>query len=521
VGSVLADVAAQDFDIVVTLCNQALEVCPAFPGSPARIHWSLPDPAASQDDGPDGARAFDEVFDAIRARVEALAEHGSVQAIVQMRATFGALLDNLSDGVMAHDARRRVFFFNPAAQKITGYEYAEVVGRDCHEVFPGRFCGGICAFCDGEQDVAQEGRRLVSIRRKDGAAREVEMSVARLSSPRGGADGAVVILRDVTEVARLRRRLEGDAAFCGIVGRDPAMQKVFESVRDLADVDVPVLITGESGTGKDLVARALHSLSHRAERPFIPVNCGALPEGLLESELFGHVRGAFTGAIRDKKGHFEMADDGTLFLDEIAEISPAMQVKLLRVLQSRRFLRVGGEKMVDVNVRIVSATNKDLRALTRRGAFREDLYYRLAVIPISLPPLRERKGDIPLLVEYFLENMIAPEGREVRVAHRAMSALMEHRWPGNVRELRNAVQYALIQCKLGLAGVIDVDHLPEEVVAVARRTPESPGPGRKPKLDPGAVAEAMTRTGRNKAKAARLLGVSRTTLYRYLDAEWT
>jgi transcriptional regulator with PAS, ATPase and Fis domain len=298
------------------------------------------------------------------------------------------------------------------------------------------------------------------------------------------------------------------------------MQKVFESVRDLADVDVPVLITGESGTGKDLVARALHSLSHRAERPFVPVNCGALPEGLLESELFGHVRGAFTGAIRDKKGHFEMADGGTLFLDEIAEVSPAMQVKLLRVLQSRQFLRVGGEKTIDVNVRIVSATNKDLRALTRRGAFREDLYYRLAVIPISLPPLRDRRGDIPLLVEYFLENMVAAEGREVRVAHRAMAALMEHRWPGNVRELRNAVQYALIQCKLGLAGALGVEHLPEEVVAAGRRSPESPGPGRKPKLDPKAVAEAMEKTGRNKAKAARLLGVSRTTLYRYLEGAW-
>ena len=353
----IAEVGAQDFDVVVTLVGHVIDPCPAFPGSPARVHWDLPDPAGVED-GPDAQRrAFEEVFSAIRARVDALADQGTVPAIIQMRQTFGALLDNLTDGVMAHDPHRRIFFFNHAAQKITGYEYAEIVGRDCHEVFCGAICGDHNLLCGEGSPADERSRYPMPIVRKDGTTREVEMSVAPLKSQCGGAEGALVILRDMTETTRLRRRLEGEAAFCGIVGRDPKMQRVFESVRDLADVDAPVLIQGESGTGKDMVARALHSLSKRAGQPFVPVNCGALPEGLLESELFGHVRGAFTGAVRDKKGHFELADGGTLFLDEIAEVSPAMQVKLLRVLQTRQFMRVGGEKMVSVNVRIVSASN--------------------------------------------------------------------------------------------------------------------------------------------------------------------
>jgi transcriptional regulator with GAF, ATPase, and Fis domain len=277
-----------------------------------------------------------------------------------------------------------------------------------------------------------------------------------------------------------------------------------------------VLIQGESGTGKELIAGAIHAESSRAQRPFVPVNCGALPDGILESELFGHVRGAFTGAVQDKRGRFELADGGTLFLDEVGELSPSMQVKLLRVLQEQSFERVGGERRINVDVRLISATNQDLRELMARGLFRRDLYYRLCVVPISPPPLRDRPRDIPVLVEHFL-GLIAKESERaaLSVSGEALDVLVAYGWPGNVRELRNVIEFAHVKCH---GDLILPEHLPEEILPPAESDAYQGGRrGPKPKLSREAVTDALARAKGNKSRAARILGVGRTTLYRYLS----
>jgi transcriptional regulator with PAS, ATPase and Fis domain len=291
------------------------------------------------------------------------------------------------------------------------------------------------------------------------------------------------------------------------------MIAVFRQIRDVTEYDFPVHIYGETGTGKELVAHAIHNESHRGGAPFVPINCGALPEGLIESELFGHVKGAFSGAIRDKKGRFELADSGTVFLDEISELPKLMQVKLLRFLQEGSFEKVGGEKTSSVNVRIISATNKDLKKEVQRGNFREDLYYRLNVIPIAVPPLRERKNDIPLLVEHFLGQLPGKnENEKPGISDDAMAMMMDYRWPGNVRELQNAVQFSIVRCR---GGVIQPDDLPIELKEFIVEKPRR-GPSRK--LDAAMVKAALAKTGGNKAKAAKHLGVGRATLYRFLGS---
>jgi transcriptional regulator with PAS, ATPase and Fis domain len=280
----------------------------------------------------------------------------------------------------------------------------------------------------------------------------------------------------------------------------------------VAGYDYPVHVSGETGTGKELVATAIHNESRRAGAPFVPINCGALPEGLIETELFGHVKGAFSGAIRDKKGRFELADGGTVFLDEVAELSNTMQVKLLRFLQEGKFERVGGEQTLRVNVRVISATNRNLKKEVERNRFREDLFYRLNVIPIHLPPLRERRIDIPNLVDHFLKEAAERYGREpLEVSNPALALMLDYRWPGNVRELQNAVQFAFVKCG---GKRITPESLPLELREAegvcARR-----GPARKLEIE--TVRTALERTGGNKAKAAKLMGVGRATLYRFLN----
>jgi sigma-54 dependent transcriptional regulator, acetoin dehydrogenase operon transcriptional activator AcoR len=321
---------------------------------------------------------------------------------------------------------------------------------------------------------------------------------------------AIVMLEDVTELNNLRKRLKVEKGFSGIVGQVPRMRELFETISDVADVDVPVLIQGESGTGKELVAAAIHNEGPRSQRLFVPVNCAALPEGLLESELFGHVKGAFTGAIRDKKGRFELADGGTLFLDEIGDLPKTVQAKLLRVLQEGVFERVGGEKSVSVNVRIISATNRDLAREVARGHFREDLYYRIRVVPITIPALRERKDDIPLLINHFLQGEPKEWNEERRISPEALGLMVEYPWPGNVRELQSALRFALLKAR---GGCIDLEHLPAEL-RQWKESRLSRGPRRK--LNRETVSDALMRAGGNKAKTARMLGVGRATLYRFL-----
>jgi PAS domain S-box-containing protein len=323
---------------------------------------------------------------------------------------------------------------------------------------------------------------------------------------------------DITELTHLRRRLKTEQCFAGIVGRDPKMLELFDTIREVTEVHVPVLIQGESGTGKELVAAAIHDEGPLVDKPFVPVNCGALPEGVLESELFGHVKGAFTGAVNDRKGRFELADGGTIFLDEIGEIPGSTQVKLLRVLQEGVFQRVGGEQDIKVDVRVISATNKDLAKEVASGRFREDLYYRLCVVPVYLPPLRERRNDIPILAEHLLKKAVTGTTHDdITLSSEVLDIMMDYDWPGNVRELENAIQHALVKCR---DNVLLPEHLPSNILKItmlAQLNPKKARKKRKHKLDIRNVWKTLAETGGNKIEAAHKLGVSRATLYRFLE----
>jgi len=421
------------------------------------------------------------------------------------------MLDNLSDGIIAHDKQRRILFFNEAAEKITGYSRKEVLGRDCHEAFGGPFCGGRCAFCDSPPVSWEDVEYPLNIFTKQGYPRRIEMKVTSINNNSGEFVGIIAAFRDVTDLTGLKIQLGQLKSFAGIIGQAPNMLQIFEQIRDLATNDYPIHITGETGTGKELVATAIHNESRRGGQRFVPINCAALPEGVLDSELFGHVKGAFTGAVRDRKGRFDLADGGTIFLDEVADLPKLVQGKLLRVLQEGTFERVGGEETVKVDVRLISATNRDLKLEVKKKAFRDDLYYRINVVPIHLPPLRERKNDIPLLIDYFLQQAVKSGQNIGDFSEEALSIMMDYPWPGNIRELQSAVRFAIVKSK---GGTIRPDDLTIDLKRL-RHSRLSRGPSRK--LDPGIVRAALIQSGGNKAKAARLLGVGRATLYRFLD----
>jgi sigma-54 dependent transcriptional regulator, acetoin dehydrogenase operon transcriptional activator AcoR len=420
------------------------------------------------------------------------------------------VLDNLMEGIIAHDTRRKILFFNRAAENIIGYKKAEVIGRDCHEVFGSPLCGSRCSFCGETPESLTHIAYPINVVNRGGETKRLEMSVTGMTDEQGCFVGVLAAFRDTTDLIGLQARLGELTSFAGIIGGDHKMVQVFEQIRELANNDYPVHVFGETGTGKELVAAAVHNESHRSTGPFVPVNCGALPEGLLESELFGHVRGAFSGAIRDKKGRFELADGGTIFLDEVSELSKSMQVKLLRVLQEKSFERVGGEKTISVDVRVISATNRDLKREMEKQNFREDLYYRLNVFPLFLPPLRSRKNDIPLLVAHFMEKAAIRGQKTAGVSNEAMAAMMDYSWPGNVRELQNTVHFALVKAK---GSTIRAEDLPLEL---RQREVEICKPGPSRKLHPDSVLAALAEAGGNKSKAAKLLGVGRATLYRFL-----
>ncbi|UCD79090.1 MAG: sigma 54-interacting transcriptional regulator [Desulfobacterales bacterium] len=435
----------------------------------------------------------------------------SLENLMCQRDNLEHVLDNLREGIIAHDMNRRIFFFNQEAERISGYSRGDVLGKDCHEAFGHPFCGGRCKFCDDAPDLVEKSEYTLSITTKSGESRRVEMTITSMRGDSGEFVGVLASFRDVTDLFSLQLRAGKLTSFGNIIGQDHKMYKIFKHIRDVSSYDYPVHISGETGTGKELVANAIHNESSRSGAAFVPINCGALPEGLIESELFGHVKGAFSGAIRDKKGRFELADGGTVFLDEVAELSNNMQAKILRFLQEGQFERVGGEKTVSVDVRVISATNKNLKEAVKLGRFREDLYYRLNVIPIHVPPLRERKMDIPLLIEHFLEEASERYQRApLKVSAAALSLMMDYHWPGNVRELQNAIQFAFVKCS---TGTIEAEDLPIELREL-ENTCIRRGPSRK--LNVEGVRSALIRTGGNKAKAAKMLGVGRATLYRFL-----
>ena len=340
---------------------------------------------------------------------------------------------------------------------------------------------------------------------KDGSIKYVHEKCKTEYDPDGNPLRSLGTVQDVTEQTHRKQK------FAGIIGRTKKMQEIFDTIQELADVNIPVLIQGESGTGKELVAAAIHNKGPRAKKPFVPLNCSALPEGLLESELFGHVKGSFTGAVRDKKGRFELADGGTLFLDEVADLSKVVQAKLLRVLQEGSFQRVGDEKTITVDVRLISAANRDLKQEVKKGFFRDDLFYRISVVPIYMPPLRERKNDIPLLLEHSLKQA-AEEGQSNNgISKEALGVLIDYPWPGNVRELQSSIRFALVKSK---GKPIRPDHLPVEL---NQHKNEQITRGPSCKLSEENVRSALSQTGGNKSRAAKLLGVGRATLYRFLS----
>lgn len=432
-------------------------------------------------------------------------------AYIASRENLVRILDSLKEGIIAHDLDRRIFFFNAEAERITGFSRTEVLGRDCHDVFGAPFCGQRCSFCDNRSISADHLEYPLNITTKTGEPRRVDFSATLIRDDTDAFVGILASFRDVTELLELRRRSAEINQFANIIGGDSKMRMVFQQISDVSQYDFPVHLFGETGTGKELVANAIHNESRRGGAPFVPINCGALPEGLIESELFGHVKGAFSGAIRDKKGRFELADGGSVFLDEVAELSKPMQVKLLRFLQEGTIEKVGGERTCKVNVRVISATNKDLKKEVEQGRFREDLFYRLNVIPIHIPPLRERKNDVPLLAEHFLKQVAEHCEKAVpRLSEEALAVMMDYPWPGNVRELQNAIQFAIVRSN---GDIITAEDLPLELREFERPANRR-GPSRK--LDTEFVRQALVKTGGNKARAARLLGVGRATLYRFL-----
>lgn len=524
-----------DVDVVVVLSQRAAGCCPVeIPGSPACINWDVGGNLDQKfSDEQAALTAFREMRETIRQYVDELFLRKYLQALADARLRANLILDSLSEGIIAHDKNRRITYYNQAAETITGYSRDEVVGRDCHQAFPAVFCGQRCRHCElaeVNESVAKGDREATATLKvqsfamttvtKSGEQRNLETTICPITDRSGAAMGVVVSFRDLTREHTLARRLGEIEQFAGIIGRDRQMLEVFDLIRSLADSTASVLVTGESGTGKELVAAAIHNESARAGKPFVAVNCGALPETLLESELFGHVRGAFTGAIRDKKGRFELADGGTIFLDEIGDISTLMQVKLLRVLQNGTFEPVGADRTLTVDVRVIAATNKDLASEIKAKRFREDLFYRLCVVPVQLPPLRKREADIPLLATHFLKQACLREGRETAyLSPGAMDALIRHTWPGNIRELQNALQFALVKCREPL---IEQSHLPPALAAgplVSLVVSPAAGTRRtqRRKLGSTAVRAALEATGGNKVEAARQLGVARATLYRFLN----
>ncbi len=502
-------------DVAVFLSDESDAHSSLLPGNPQQLHWSLAETPVTRGDAEMQLRVMRTLCGAIKRLVDDFFDHGYLEAFLRSKRTADLVLDNMFEGVIAHDMKRRILYFNSAAEKITGYRREDLLNRDCHSVIPGGLCGSHCSFCDGSEPPKGPVNKEAEIVTAGGEHRRIAMNVNLMKGGDGKSVGVLACFRDLTAEIHRARRLGKVDQFAGIVGCDPQMLALYDLIPELAESNAPVLIQGESGTGKELVAAALHSEGPRVDKMFVPVNCGALPEGLLESELFGHVKGSFTGAVRDKKGRFELADGGTIFLDEIGDISPAMQVKLLRVLQEGCFERVGGEKTVKVNVRVVSATHRDLTKEMAQGRFREDLFYRLSVVPLVVPPLRDRRTDIPLIANHFLRHLAG--GKAIVFSHEALDFMLTYAWPGNVRELQNWIQFALIKCK---TGIIMPEHLPPIALKVASAVQgelrSEPGKGR-PRLSWESVQAAIAKAGGNKVEAAKALGVSRATLYRFLD----
>jgi PAS domain S-box-containing protein len=427
------------------------------------------------------------------------------------------ILDNLDLGIFTVNRGGHITFFNKAAELLTGYSRREVLGKSSADLF-GQNSLNVPNLLN-EATAGEDLRRSVrsSMTTRDGIKVPVRADYLPLRNESRQVVGGLATLHDLTLVQQLNEVISERYSLHNMIGREPAMQRVFELARMVSGSDATVIIEGPTGTGKDLLAKVIHSQSRRAERPFVKVNCAAVPENLLESEFFGYVKGAFTGAERNKPGRFQLADGGTIFLDEIGDLPLSLQAKLLRVLEDREFYPLGSRQTVRVDVRIISATNLDLEQMVARGRFREDLFYRLNVMRIELPPLRQRRADIPLLIRHILKRLGAARASRVSgISKAAFEVLLNYPYPGNVRELENILEHALIVCQ---GEEIRRQHLPGYVQTTDRRLAPAPpaaaarGEGAEDE-DRVRIREALRRSGGRRNQAARLLGIDRTTLWR-------
>jgi PAS domain S-box-containing protein len=441
---------------------------------------------------------------------------------IEVNKYWGRVIDTISDALLIISKEGTILAANRSFEEMTGYTTAEITGQSCTLLR--------CDAC--EKNLTKNGRSWCTlfespranirkcrchIMRKDGTYMPALKNASVLYDEDGTLLGAVETLTDISELDRLDKRvaflsqqLDDTDGYCGIIGRTVEMQNIFEIIEKAAQSDAPVIIQGESGTGKELVARAIHERGLRSNGPYVQVNCAALNASLLESELFGHVKGSFTGAFRDRMGRFETADGGDLFLDEIGDIPLSIQIKLLRGLETKQFERVGDNHPITVNVRIITATNKNLLDLIAQEKFREDLYFRINVLPIQLPPLRKRTEDIPLLVDTFMHRLKSKTGKPINGMRReALDRLLDYRFPGNIRELKSILQYAFT---IAEKGPLDCRHLPPHLCEQPSAKP-SPALNAKGQKEKQALVHALKRTGGNQTRAAQLLGVNRVTVW--------
>jgi len=423
------------------------------------------------------------------------------------------IFDSIADGVFTVDEEWRITSFNRAAEVITGVSKAHAIGRPCCEVFRASVCEAHCLL----KETMKTGRPLVNktvyIINSEGRQIPISISTALLKNSKGRVIGGVETFRDLSVEEELRKELQKQYSFADIIGRSSKMRDLFSIMPEIAISDSTVLIEGASGTGKELFARAIHHLSRRAKKNFTAVNCGAMPDTLLESELFGYKAGAFTDAKKDKAGRFALADKGTIFLDEIGDITPAMQVRLLRVLQERIIEPLGSVQPVSVDVRVIAATNKDLHRLVQKGLFREDLYYRINVFKLKLPSLRDRREDIPLLIEHFIEKLNRRQHKAITgLSPQAGKVLLEYDYPGNVRELENILEHAFVLCR---GTMIELHHLPNYLLETVSPVLAKPGTGATlQEMEIFMIQDAIRRNKGNRTLAARQLGIDASTLFR-------
>lgn len=422
----------------------------------------------------------------------------------------GIILDSIADGVFTIDNEWKITSFNKAAEIITSIDREEAIGQRCCDVFRASICESSCALRKAIETNRPVVNETVYIINASGRKIPISISAAVLRDKKGEVIGGVETFRDLSAIEELKRELEKKYTFQDIISKNEKMLRIFDILPGIAESDSTVLIEGQSGTGKELIARAIHNLSHRKDKPVVAINCGALPDTLLESELFGYKAGAFTDAKKDKPGRIAMAEGGTLFLDEIADISPALQVRLLRVIQERIYEPLGSTKAINANVRIIAASNKDLLKLVRKEKFRDDLYYRINVIKISLPNLRERIEDIPPLIDHFIQRFNNLKGKSITgVSPDVLAILMNYNYPGNIRELENIIEHAFVLCR---GSIIGIDCLPDSV------RPESLKAALPSKsfedLEAAYLLEMLKRHNWNRAKTAAELGMHKTTLWR-------